>query len=251
MTETTGPTRGAAESRTGAIIQARMSSTRLPGKVLKDLPYGSGVSDLVQVVRRTRRATTVDEVVVATSDRPEDDAIVAVCEAEGFPCFRGSLEDVLSRYYHAAREFAFDVVVRVTADCPCIDPAIIDLVVKRHLEGGSDYTANNRLRTFPHGLDLEVVDAEALGLMNERAVAPFDREHVCPYLERDEFRKVNVEAPPDWYGPDIRVTLDTPRDYALLCAVFDYLGTDFDGRDIVALFQKKPWLRLVNAEDAG
>lgn len=228
-----------------------MSSTRLPGKVLKELPFGSGVTDLAQVVRRTRRAATVDEVVVATSDRPEDDAIVAICRAEDISFFRGSLEDVLSRYYLAARAFAFDVVVRVTSDCPCIDPTIVDLVVTRHLLGDSDYTANVSRRTFPHGLDLEVIDFETLELMNERAETPYEREHVCPYLERDEFRKVYVEAPPGYCGPDIRVTLDTPRDYALLCAVFDYLGAEFDGRDIVALFQEKPWLKLINMEEAG
>lgn len=239
------------DARIGAIIQARTSSIRLPGKVLKELPFGSGVSDLAQVVRRTRRAATVDEVVVATSDQPEDDAIVAVCENEGVPFFRGSLEDVLSRYHLAAQAFAFDVVVRVTSDCPCIDPAIIDLVVKRHLQGDSDYTANVSHRTFPHGLDLEVIDFETLELMNEQAKTPYEREHVCPYLERDEFRKVYIEAPSGYCGPDIRVTLDTPRDYALLCAVYDYLGADFDGRDIVALFQERPWLKLVNPEDPG
>jgi spore coat polysaccharide biosynthesis protein SpsF len=237
------------DARIGAIIQARTSSTRLPGKVLKELPLGSGVSDLAQVVRRTRCAATVAEVVVATSDQPEDDAIVAICETEGVPFFRGSLEDVLSRYYLAARAFAFDVVVRVTSDCPCIDPAIIDLVVERHLQGDSDYTANVSRRTFPHGLDLEVVGFETLELMNERAETPYEREHV--YLERNDLRRVFVEAPAGYFGPDIRVTLDTPRDYALLCAVFDYLGTDFDGKDIVALFQEKPWLKLINLEDAG
>lgn len=154
--------------------------------------------------------------------------------------------DVLARYLGAAQEHELDVVVRVTADCPCIDPSVIDMVVERHLQGGSDLTTNNVVRTFPHGLDVEAVGVQELLLANERTTSAIDREHVTMYLERSEFTRVNVPAPEDWYAPDIRVTLDTPADYAALCAVYDYLGSDFDGRDIVALYRAKPWLKLIN-----
>ena len=232
--------------RTGAIIQARMSSTRLPGKVLKELPFGSGVSDLVQVVRRVRNASSIDSVIVATSTGGDDDAISVACEREGVPCFRGSLDDVLSRYVAAAVEHSLDIIIRVTSDCPCIDPTVIDMVVEKHLLGGADLTTNNLTRTFPHGLDVEAVGMDTLMRAHEQATSAFDREHVCTYLERDEFTRANVEAPRDWFGPDIQVTLDTQADYAALCAVYDFLGTTFDGRDIVTLFKEKPWLALIN-----
>ena len=237
--------------RTGAIIQARMSSTRLPGKVMKDLPFGSGTPVLVQVVRRTQMASTLDTVIVATSTGQEDDVIAGLCEERGILCFRGSLEDVLSRYYHAAVAYELDVVVRVTSDCPCIDPEVIDMVVAGYRENDVDFATNAARRTFPHGFDLEVASFEALRRTYEKATTPYEREHVFPYLTQGRRPLVRVTAADGWYAPDIRITLDTPRDYALLCAVYDYLGPDFKGRDIIELFDEKPWLKLVNAEDAS
>ena len=142
-----------------AIIQARMGSTRLPGKVLKEI---SGHSMLWHVVTRVRQANTLDQVVVATSDKVSDDAIASFCEQEGFLCFRGSESDVLDRYYQAARWAGATVVVRITADCPLIDPVVIDQVVSAYLENDCDYANNVMQRTYPDGLDAEAFSFEAL-----------------------------------------------------------------------------------------
>ena len=143
--------------RTIAIIQARMGSTRLPGKVLMDL---AGAPLLARVVNRARRATRLDDVVVATTVEPRDTPIAQLCEARGWPCFRGSEADVLDRYYQAAKAFHADVVVRVTSDCPLIDPEVLDHLVEEFLDRQStlDYAANFLPRpSYPHGLDAEVM----------------------------------------------------------------------------------------------
>ena len=126
--------------KVGAIIQARTGSSRLRGKVLLKLPYGGEKTVLEHVIGRVKRAQTVEEVVVATTTKKEDDAIVRIAEEMGVKVFRGSEKDVLSRYYHAAKEHRLDIVVRITSDCPCIDPEIIDGAVRLHLQSGADYT---------------------------------------------------------------------------------------------------------------
>ena len=146
----------------GAIIQARTSSTRLPGKILKELPYGSGITVLGQVIRRLKRAKKLNEVVVATTLEREDSKIVDLTKKEKTKYFRGDKEDVLSRYYLAAKENKINVIVRVTSDCPCIDPEIVDLTIEKHLQTKADYTSNNLKRTYPHGLDTEVISFETL-----------------------------------------------------------------------------------------
>lgn len=236
----------------GAIIQARTSSTRLHGKVLKELPYHSGVTVLHQVIRRLKKSNKIKEIIIATTTDEEDDAIVKVSDAETVKWFRGSKEDVLSRYYLAAKENSLDVIVRITSDCPCIDPEIVDMVISEHMETKADYTSNHLIRTFPHGLDTEVLTFEALERASCEATHDFEREHVCPYIHKtnaDLFKIIVVEAPSELHAPDIRITLDTEDDYALLCAVFDYLYHDhemFKTKDIIDLFMKKPWLKLIN-----
>src|SRR5580704_8315258 len=130
-----------------------MGSTRLPGKVLMDL---GGATVVARVVQRTRAATLLDEVVVATSLLPADDAIVQECQRLSVACFRGDEEDVLARYYRAAREFGADAIVRITADCPLIDPELIDATVRAFLEQKPDYATNSLVATYPRGLDVEV-----------------------------------------------------------------------------------------------
>ena len=237
----------------GAIVQARTTSTRLPKKVLKELPYGSGITVLQQVIRRLKKAKTLDTLVVATTTNAEDNPIVEIAKKEGVKYFRGSEKDVLNRYYLAAKENNIDVVVRITSDCPCIDWEVVDRVVKTHLEENADYTSNTLGgRTYPHGLDVEVISFRALEEAYIKANLPHEREHVCPYIYgrgKDNFKLVAVKAPPHLTAPDIRITLDTEEDYALLCAVFDYLFPKkefFKAEDIVALFKEKPWLKLIN-----
>jgi spore coat polysaccharide biosynthesis protein SpsF len=236
----------------GAIIQARTSSTRLPKKVLKELPYGSGISVLQQVIRRLRKSAKVDEIIVATTTEREDKNIVKVAQSENVKWFRGSKGDVLSRYFLAAKKNKLDVVVRITSDCPCIDPEIIDSIIGKHLRTKADYTTNALKRTFPHGLDTEVINFAALEKTFSAAKQDYEKEHVTPYIYKtrpDIFKITLVEASKKFNYPDIRITLDTEEDYALLCAIFDYLyrvNKFFVTQDIIDLFQKKPWLKLIN-----
>jgi len=236
----------------GAIIQARVSSTRLPRKVLLNLPFESEITVLQQVVRRVFKSNNIRDLVVATTTDSDDDIIVEYAEKENAKWFRGSKEDVLSRYYLAAKENNLDVIVRITSDCPCIDWEIIDLVIDHHISEKSDYTSNTLKRTFPHGLDVEVLSFESLEKAYINAKENFEREHVCPYIyttHKDQFKIFSVEANQNLSGPDIRITLDTEEDYALLCAVYDYLFFEneyFKAIDIIRLFKQKSWLKLIN-----
>ena len=182
-----------AHKRVVAIIQARTGSTRLPGKVLEDL---MGQPMLACVVNRTRRAKKLDAVVVATTTQPVDDAIVGLCKERGWPFFRGSEEDVLTRYYQAALAFKADVIVRITSDCPLIEPEIIDRVVNEFLVyyPKVDYVSNTLVRTFPLGLDVEVMSFGALKRAWQEDHNPAWREHATPYICRhpEKFKIRNV-----------------------------------------------------------
>ncbi|AEH44329.1 acylneuraminate cytidylyltransferase [Thermodesulfatator indicus DSM 15286] len=235
----------------GAIIQARTTSTRLPKKVLKELPYGSGITVLEQVIRRVKRSKLLDEVIIATTINSEDDPIVEISKREGIKCFRGSEKNVLERYYLCAKENKVDVVVRITSDCPCIDWEVIDKVVDRLLEKGLDYVGVER--SYPHGCgDVEAFTFKTLEITYKEANNDFEKEHVCPYIyftNKDKFKINFLKAPSYLTAPDIRVTLDTEEDYALLCAVFDYLysrNNYFQAVDIINLFKEKSWLKLIN-----
>lgn len=235
-----------------AIIQARASSTRLPGKVLKELPAGSGITVLGQVIRRLKKCRQLNDIIVATTTEKEDDELGGIAQRERAKHFRGNKKDVLSRYYLAARENNSDLVVRITGDCPCIDAEVVDSVVERHIATKADFTLNTLPRTFPHGLDTEVLNFDTLEKAHFEARQDYEREHVCPYIYKSNpqmFKISLVEAPKRLYAPDIRITLDTEEDYALLCSVFDYLYPQnefFGTEDIIKLFWDKPWLKIIN-----
>src|SRR5262249_12160461 len=170
--------------RTVAIVQARMGSSRLPGKVLQDL---GGEPMLARVLSRLGRSRTLDEVVVATTTEPADDILERFCQERGRPCFRGSEHDVLDRYYKAATAERAAVVVRITSDCPLIEPAIVDRVVAEFQERqpGIDYASNVLpRRTYPRGLDTEVMSFAALDRAWHEDHVPASREHVTPYIYR-------------------------------------------------------------------
>ncbi|MFA5252603.1 MAG: glycosyltransferase family protein [Phycisphaerae bacterium] len=236
----------------GAIIQARTSSTRLPGKILMELPYGGGVTVLQQVIRRLKRSKRLGDIIVATTTDKIDERIAGLAEKENVKWFRGSHDDVLARYYLAAEENGLDAIVRVTSDCPCIDPEIVDWAVEKHLAAKADFTSTSLKRTFPRGLDVEILSFDALKRSHFEAVKSFEREHVCPYIYKSkpqEFKICDIQAPERFYGPDIRITLDTREDYALFCAIFDYFYPKdefFGAGDILKLFRDKPWLRNIN-----
>lgn len=237
----------------GAVIQARVSSKRLPGKVLKTLPFGKSLTVLQQVIRRLKKVKRLDDIIVATSSEKGDGEIIKISEKENIKWFKGSLDDVLERYYLTAKENELEVIVRITSDCPCIDFEVVDLVIDKHLKHQADYTSNVLFkRTYPHGLDVEVLSFSALEKAYKEGKSDFDREHVCPYLYQtnpQSFNIQSVEAPFALTAPHLRVTLDTEEDYALLCTIFDNLYFKkeyFKASDLIKLFKEKPWLELIN-----
>ena len=208
----------------GAIIQARTSSTRLPQKVLKPLPFNSKTNVLQQVIRRVSKSELIDEIIIATTTHDEDEKIVGVAKKENIKFYKGSLENVLERYYNAALENSLDVVVRITSDCPCADANIIDEIIKKHIDSDADYTSNTLTRGFPRGIDAEVINFSVLEKAYENVTDKFEKEHVTPFIYKthpEDFKIVQYETKND--NSDIRITLDTPQDYALLCSVYDNL----------------------------
>ena len=230
------------------VVQARMGSTRLPGKVLEDL---GGLSVLTWVVRACRAARLVDDVVVATSTLPGDDAVADLARELGAPVVRGSEDDVLSRYVQALDEQPADALVRITADCPFTDPAVIDTVVGAWLADPTlDYVSTVVVRTLPHGLDVELVTAEALRRVAATAT-DHHRIHVTSgiYTAPDEFAVMGLCFAPD--TTDLRITLDTPQDLEALRAIVAERGTEIaERREIVALLRARPDLAAINADIA-
>jgi len=233
-----------------AIVQARMSSSRLPGKVLLDI---AGQPMLVRVIERARRARGIRQVAVATTTDASDDPIQALCEQRGIFCCRGSAYDVLDRYYQASRQLQAQVIVRLTADCPLIDPQVIDHTLDEFTRHAVDFAAN-RLpppwkRTYPIGLDTEICTFQALERAWKEAVLPYEREHVMPYLYDQEgrFRVRVVNTQPD-YG-HLRWTVDTAEDLELVRRVYAHFGgrDDFGYDDLIKLFEQQASLSQINA----
>ncbi|MBU0605748.1 MAG: glycosyltransferase family protein [Candidatus Omnitrophica bacterium] len=230
-----------------AIIQARIGSTRLPGKVLLPL---AGKSVLEHVIRRVQRSKNVSEVVVATSVGSADVAIAGMCKELSVRVFRGREQDVLDRFYQASVPLNPDHVVRVTADCPMIDPQVIDTVIARHFEGKADYTTNTIQPTYPDGEDIEIFTALALEKAWRFAKLPSEREHVTPYMRNNPqlFKLSNVAYATDLSGK--RWTIDEERDYLFLQEIFNalYPVNNFFGMDdIVSFLKKNPRIEEINS----
>ena len=230
-----------------AIVQARMGSSRLPGKTLMDV---AGRPLLGHLVDRARRIPGLERVIVATTERPADRAIIAFAEAEGLPVYAGSEDDVLDRFHQAASRFGVSVVVRVTPDCPLLDPAVAGLVLQRFLDarGTLDYASNTQPPTFPDGQDTEVFSADALARAWRAARLPSEREHVTPYIwkQPDRFRLANVRHAEDHSAQ--RWTVDEAADLDFVRAVYARLGTGrlFGMEDVLALLRREPALRDIN-----
>lgn len=223
-----------------------MGSTRLPGKVLADI---CGESMLARTVRRAARSRTLDTVVVATTVKPPDDRVVEEAGRLGVACIRGSEDDVLDRYVQAARLVEADIVVRITADCPLIDPEVIDSAVQAFIQAPPpDYCSNTLRRTYPRGLDTEVIARPALERAWREAREPHQREHVTPYFYEhpDLFRLRSVEAESDFSA--LRWTVDTEEDLAFVRAVYESFlpSRHFGWRDVLGLLDRKPELMLIN-----
>jgi spore coat polysaccharide biosynthesis protein SpsF len=239
--------------RTVAIIQGRMSSSRLPGKILLDI---AEEPMLMRVVERARRIRIVDEVVFATTVDPSDDPVEEYCRQNAVPCFRGNLQDVLDRFYQAARAYRADTIVRITADCPLLDPGLVDETILLFRRAGADFAAN-RLpppykRTYPIGLDCEVCSFTALERAWNEATELHDREHVMPYLYevKDRFKVAVLDYAQDYGG--LRWTVDTAQDLELVRQVYARLAgkPDFTWLDVLAIFEREPELADINAQVA-
>jgi spore coat polysaccharide biosynthesis protein SpsF len=224
-----------------------MTSSRLPGKVLLE---AAGKPLLEHMVERLRRARTLDAIVIATTAEVASDPIVALAERLGVGCFRGSEDDVLGRVLGAAQAHGAELIVETTGDCPLIDPAVLDLVVDQFDAGGVDYCSNTLERTYPRGLDVQAFPTAVLAEVAELTQAPADREHVSLYIyehpERYRLRSV-VSGRPEL--GELRVTVDTPEDYALIRAIFEALyprDPAFGLDDFLDLLERSPALRELN-----
>jgi spore coat polysaccharide biosynthesis protein SpsF len=229
------------------VLQARVSSSRLPGKVLREV---LGRPMLSLQIERLRRSRAMQALTLATSDDPSDDALAELARAEGLDCFRGSLDDVLDRVYQAARRHAPDHVVRLTGDCPLADPALIDLVIERHLAEDADYTSNALEPTYPDGLDVEVVRFRSLEQAWREARLPSQREHVTPFLYADpkRFRVVSVKSERDLSR--LRFTVDSADDFQFVERIYAALHPShpaFTTADVLALLDAQPELLALNA----
>jgi spore coat polysaccharide biosynthesis protein SpsF len=229
-------------------IEARMRSSRLPGKVLKPI---LGRPMLALMIERLRHARTIDGIVVATTDNPSDDPIARLAAELDVGCFRGSEEDVLARVLGAARHYGGDVIVETTGDCPLNDPAIVDKVVSDYRIGGADFVSNNLEYSTPIGTDVRVFSTDSLAEIDRISQDPADREHVSLHYwehpEKYRLRNVTTEMPPGVSG--LRLTVDTPEDFELVRQVFEELYPSkliFSLSDILELFQRRPDLPAIN-----
>jgi spore coat polysaccharide biosynthesis protein SpsF len=233
-----------------AIIQARMGSTRLPGKILKDI---KGQPMLWHVIDRVNYSNLIDKIVIATTDNKEDDKIENFCKTNDINFYRGNQEDVLDRYYQTARIYQADLIIRITSDCPLIDPSIIDKIIEHYLNNKEkvDYVSNILERTYPRGMDVEVFSFRTLETAWQKAEQQYQREHVTPYICKnpDTFTMSHVKNEIDL--SILRLTVDEEKDLELVRGIYKKLynkNTVFYLEDIVKLFEEYPELKLINEE---
>jgi spore coat polysaccharide biosynthesis protein SpsF len=238
------------------IIQARIGSTRLPGKVLLPL---SGKPLLLHMVNRVQQSKYCGKIVVATTTSPLDDPIEKLCEKEGISCYRGHSTDLLDRHFKAGIKYGADAVVKIPSDVPLIDPDVIDRVLQVYLSKSKtiDYVSNLHPPTYPDGNDVEVISMVALEKAWFEALQPFEREHTTPYIweKPDQFRLANVlwETGLD-YSMSHRWTIDYPEDYAFIKKVFNNLYSKnkfFSLNDILGLLESNPGLKTINDRYCG
>jgi spore coat polysaccharide biosynthesis protein SpsF len=229
-----------------AILQARFTSRRLPGKVLMPI---LGAPMLEHHIARLRRSLRISRLVLATSVDASDDPVAGLARKLGVDCYRGSLEDVLERFHAAAARYRARNIVRLTGDCPLADWEIIDRVIELHELSGADFASNTIERTYPRGLDVEVFTGAALERAQSEAMSPYEREHVTPYIEDhpEHFSVANLAA--DRNLSHWRWTVDEPEDFRFVEQVYGKLypaKPDFRTADIVALLEREPHLQAVN-----
>ena len=234
--------------KTGIIVQARMGSSRLPGKVVREL---AGRPMLEHIIARLQRVAGAQSLIVATTVENRDEVVAAIARRSGADCFRGGEGDVLGRYYDAARRFDLGIVVRVCADCPLIDPAVIDemLATFAALDGSIDYLSNTLVRSYPRGLDAEIFTFSALEKAFHEARQDYEREHVTPYIWQhpERFRLRNHGRHPDLSRH--RWTVDTAEDFELISKIYSALYREsgiFLLDDVLRLLEKHPQWPAIN-----
>lgn len=228
------------------ILQARASSTRLPGKVLRPI---LGDAMLARQIERIRRARYIDRLVVATSSEQSDDEVSLLCQRIGVDVYRGSLTDVLDRFYQTAKLHNATHVIRMTGDCPLIDPVVIDIVVCQHLFNQNDYTSNTIIRTYPDGLDVEAFHFSLLEQAWRGAIADFDREHVTPYMQREPERRRIGQVSQERDLSALRWTVDNASDFEFVARVYQALypsNPGFSTGDVLDLLAQDPQLQMIN-----
>lgn len=237
------------QMKTVIIVQARMTSTRLPGKVLKKV---LGKPLLSFQIERMRRVKLADELVIATTTNESDQPLIDLCASLNVPCFRGSEEDVLARYFGAATAYKADAVVRITSDCPVIDPVVIDKVIHFYNDHRPlyDYVSNTLDRSYPRGMDTEVFSADVLSEVFFEAAKPFDREHVTPYIymNPERYKMANVTYKSD--ESRHRWTVDTVEDYELIKGIIENLypqNPNFTLEDTLKLIEDNPKWFFINS----
>ncbi|MGE0634423.1 MAG: spore coat protein [Pseudobdellovibrionaceae bacterium] len=229
----------------GAVIQARVSSSRLPGKVLRTILQKPMLEWQIERLKKTK---SIDKICLATSTQPEDSPLEEIANRQGLEFFRGSLEDVLDRFYQAAKSLRCETIVRITGDCPLIDPKITDQVIQYFVRGGYDYASNTLNPSFPDGLDVEVVSFSALQKVWNEAKLTSEREHVTPYFyKHPELFKLGSMIGENDYS-DLRWTVDDEADFKFVSSVYEtFKDKAFGMNDILELLEMYPELSAVNA----
>lgn len=232
--------------KVGAVILARMRSERLPGKVMLSL---KGKPVLQWIVERLKNSKYLDNIIIATSDDISCDPIASMCTRLGYSYFRGSEEDILDRFVKASVTYKLDAVVRITGDCPMVDWEIVDTLINLFFTNGCDYCSNVSRRTFPIGLDAEVIATSILEEINQLAEG-VDRQHITTYIYKthpDKYRMVGLIAGKELNYPKVRVTLDTLEDYVVISILYELLRSNFSTIDVVNLLNILPELKQMNS----
>jgi spore coat polysaccharide biosynthesis protein SpsF len=228
----------------GAIIQARVSSSRLPGKVLFNLPANGNKKMIDQIISRCKAAKKISTIVLATSTHHSDEELVNHVVYTDL-VYTGSLTNVLNRYYECATIYKMDHIVRITGDNPCIDPVFIDKAIDFHLENDNDYTYTQGL---PIGLNIEILSYKALKIANNNAKQEVEKEHVTPYIKGNEslFKNRILIFAGFEHISDLRLTVDYANDFSMINLLYNYLGDEFSINNVMDLITKFPWLKSVN-----
>jgi spore coat polysaccharide biosynthesis protein SpsF len=234
--------------KTAAIIEARMASSRLPGKVL--LPV-LNLPMLGRLIMRLKSIDLLDQIIVATTDNSDDGLVAATAAKYGAEVYRGSENDVLGRVLEAAKKYDVDLIVEITGDCPIIDPKIVVTVIQNYFESSADYVSNSNIRSYPDGMDVQVYRTNVLEYSSSLANLPLEREHVTLHIRQNPtlFKILDIHAPKEFFYPNLGLTLDTSEDFDLLTKIIENLEPRkflFSLKDTLEFLDNNSDLLLIN-----